>query len=60
MSIIGVIILLLCVGVGLWLINTYLPMEPRIKQLLNVLVIVAVVIWILVALARGGVAGIAI
>jgi hypothetical protein len=31
----------------LWVINSYIPMEPTIKKILNVVVIVAVIIWLL-------------
>jgi len=35
------------VGVILWLINTYLPMDGKIKSILNIVVVVAVVLWLL-------------
>jgi hypothetical protein len=41
------IIILAVVGVVLWLINTYIPMQSTIKRILNVVVIIAVVIWLL-------------
>jgi hypothetical protein len=31
----------------LWLANTYIPMDPKIKQILNVVIIIAVVLWLL-------------
>ncbi|MGL5742551.1 MAG: Thivi_2564 family membrane protein [Legionella sp.] len=34
-------------GVVLWLINTFIPMPPAIKSLLNVLVLIILVIYIL-------------
>jgi hypothetical protein len=40
---------LIVVGVGLWLINTYIPMAGSIKTILNVVVVVAVSIWVLQA-----------
>ena len=49
MPLINVVFALIVVGVVLWLINTYLPMEGRIKSILNFVVIVAVVIWLLQA-----------
>jgi hypothetical protein len=43
------VIVLIVVGVVLWLINTYIPMQSTIKRILNVVVIIAVVIWVLSA-----------
>lgn len=43
-----VIVLVILVGVGLWLVNAYIPMDARIKTILNVLVIVLLVLWLIV------------
>ena len=48
---INVIIALVVVGVVLWLINTYIPMDAKIKSILNVVIVIAVVIWLLRAFA---------
>ena len=45
MSLIGLVLTLVIVGVLLWLINNYVPMDPKIKTIVNVVVVVAVVIW---------------
>ena len=47
MSLISLIITLIVVGVLLWLINTYIPMDGKIKQILNAVVVIVVVIWLL-------------
>ena len=47
MPLIQLVIALVVVGVLLWLINTYIPMDGKIKQILNVVVVIAVVIWLL-------------
>jgi len=47
MSLISIIIFLALVDLLLWAINTYLPMQPSIKKILNVVVIVVVVLWLL-------------
>jgi formate hydrogenlyase subunit 4 len=39
--------LLLVVGVLLWLINTYVPMDSKIKGILNAVVVIVVVIYLL-------------
>ena len=47
MPILTIIIVLIVVGVLLWLINTYIPMQRSIKSILNAVVIIVVVIWLL-------------
>lgn len=49
MSLLTVIIVLVVVGVLLWLVNTYIPMDGKIKSILNVVVVIAVIIWLLQA-----------
>jgi predicted membrane protein len=40
---------LIVIGVALWLINRFIPMASSIKSILNVVVVVAVCIWVLQA-----------
>ena len=47
MPLISVIVVLLVVGVLLWLVNTYIPMQGTIKSILNAVVVIAVVLWLL-------------
>ena len=47
MSLVGLVLTLVIVGVLLWLINNYVPMDSKIKTIVNVVVVVAVVIWLL-------------
>lgn len=47
MSLISVVIVLIIVGVLLWLANTYIPMDNKIKTILNIVVVIAVVLWLL-------------
>ena len=49
MPLVNVVVTLLVVGVLLWLINTYIPMDGKIKQILNVVVVIVVVLWLLSA-----------
>ncbi|HMU42896.1 MAG TPA: hypothetical protein PKA80_06315 [Ignavibacteriaceae bacterium] len=49
MSLITLVIVLVVVGVVLWLINSYIPMQATIKKILNVVVIIVVVLWLLSA-----------
>jgi hypothetical protein len=46
-DLISLIVVLVVVGVLLWLVNTYIPMDSKIKQILNMVVVVAVVVWLL-------------
>ena len=47
MPLVHVVIVLVVVGVILWLINTYLPMDAKIKTILNIVVVIVVVLWLL-------------
>jgi hypothetical protein len=49
MSLITLVIVLVVVGVVLWLINSYIPMQATIKKILNVVVIIVVILWLLSA-----------
>ena len=49
MPLLTVVITLIVVGVLLWLVNTYIPMDNKIKTILNAVVVIAVVIWLLYA-----------
>jgi hypothetical protein len=49
MSIIGLLVLLVVVGVALYLVNTYIPMAQPIKVIINVVVVLFLVIWLLSA-----------
>jgi hypothetical protein len=47
MDLIQLVVVLIVVGVLLWVVNTYIPMDAKIKQILNVVVVIAVVLWLL-------------
>ena len=47
MDLISLIIVLIIVGVLLWLINTYIPMQPPFKTIINIIVIIVLILWIL-------------
>ena len=49
MPLIYIILALIVVGMALWLINTYIPMAGSIKAILNVVVVIAVCVWVLQA-----------
>ena len=47
MPLLQLVIVLVVVGVLLWVINSYIPMQDTIKKILNVVVIVGVILWLL-------------
>lgn len=47
MPLINLVITLVIVGVILWLINSYIPMQATIKKILNAVVIISVILWLL-------------
>jgi hypothetical protein len=47
MPLLQIVMLLIVVGVLLWLINRFIPMQGTIKSILNAVVVIAVVLWLL-------------
>lgn len=47
MPLMSLIVVLIVVGVLLWLVNTYIPMDSKIKGILNAVVVIGVVVWLL-------------
>jgi hypothetical protein len=47
MPIIQILVVFIVIGVLLWLINTYIPMDGTIKRIMNVVIIILVVLWVL-------------
>jgi predicted membrane protein len=47
MPLVNVVIALVIVGVALFLINRFIPMASSIKTILNLVVVVAVCVWLL-------------
>ncbi len=50
MDLLTLIVVLVAVGFLLWAVNTYVPMAPGVKNLLNVAVVVLLVLWLLTSL----------
>ncbi len=46
-SLLTILIVLVVAGLILWLVNTYIPMDHKIKTILNVVVVIVVIIWLL-------------
>jgi hypothetical protein len=49
MPLLTIVIVLIIAGVLLWLVNTYIPMDSKIKTLLNIVVVIVLIIWLLKA-----------
>lgn len=47
MSLLAVVITLVFIGLILWAVNKWIPLEPWIKKTINIVIAVAVVIWLL-------------
>jgi len=47
MSLLTVLLIIIVAGVLLWLVNSYIPMDSKIKSIFNVVVVIIVVIWLL-------------
>jgi small-conductance mechanosensitive channel len=52
MSVIGLLLVLIIIGVVIWAINKYIPMDPAIK---NIIIIVGVIIAVLYVLSAFGI-----
>lgn len=57
MSLLTVIIAIVVVGILLWAINSFVPMEASIKKILNIVVILVLVLWLLKAFGVLGAMG---
>jgi hypothetical protein len=47
MPLLQVLLVLVVVGVLLWLVNSFIPMQGTIKSILNAVVVICVVLWLL-------------
>ncbi len=47
MPLLTIFIVLIVAGLLLWLVNTFIPMDRKIKSILNVVVVIVVIIWLL-------------
>ncbi len=47
MPLLTILVVLIVVGLLLWLVNNYIPMDHKIKNILNVVVVVVLIVWLL-------------
>ena len=57
MSIITILIVLIIFGVILWLVNTYIPIDWKIKNIINIVAVIFIVLWLLQAFGLLGALG---
>ena len=53
MSIISLLITLIIIGVALYLINTLIPMDDKIKTIINVVIVLVILLWLLQVFVGG-------
>lgn len=46
-SMISLVLVLVLAGVGLWAINSFIPMDAKIKKILNVVVVLVIILYLL-------------
>ena len=54
MPLMNLVVVLIIVGLALWMINSFIPMASGIKTIVNVVVVLAVGIWVLRAVGLWG------
>ena len=47
MPLLNVLIAIIIVGVLLWLINAFIPMDHKIKNIFNLVVVIVLIVWLL-------------
>jgi hypothetical protein len=47
MPLLTILLTIIIAGVVLWLVNNYIPMDGKIKRILNVVVVIILIIWLL-------------
>jgi len=47
MSLLNLLIVFVVVGFLLYLINQFIPMDAKVKQIMNVVVVILLVLWVL-------------
>jgi hypothetical protein len=47
MSLLNILLIIIIAGVILYLINNYIPMDRKIKRILNIVVVIILIVWLL-------------
>lgn len=57
MSLIFILLVLIVIGIVLWLVNTYAPIDPGMKSIVIGVAVIIALVWLISALVPGRVAG---
>jgi hypothetical protein len=57
MSLLTLILVIVIVGVLLWALNSFVPMDPKVRSILNIVVVLLLIIWLLQAFGLIGALG---
>ncbi len=57
MSLLSLLVTLIVIGLLLWAVNNFIPMDSKIKSILNVVVVICVIVWLLSAFGILNMAG---
>jgi hypothetical protein len=49
MPLLTIFLVLIAAGVLLWLVNTFIPMDGKIKSIFNFVIVIIVIVWLLKA-----------
>ncbi len=47
MSLLGLIVILACLGIGLWALKKWVPMDPSMQNIITIVVVVVAVLLVL-------------
>jgi hypothetical protein len=47
MSLLTVVFVIIVVGILLWVVNRFIPMDSKIRSILNAVVVIVLVFWLL-------------
>lgn len=47
MSLLTIVFVIVVVGVLLWVVNRFIPMDSKIRSILNAVVVIVLVLWLL-------------
>jgi len=47
MPLLQILMVLVVIGILLWLVNSFIPMQGTIKSILNAVVVIATVLWLM-------------
>lgn len=47
MSALYILLVIIIAGLCLWAVNSYIPMDAKIKKILNIVVVIVIIVWLL-------------